>query len=86
MLGTLSINNSGQITGISQTASSTYDVFLWTPEDGMQDIGTLGYNCATAYINQNGQVAGTCDAIELFPPNPEWGDPGLYIPHPYLWT
>jgi probable HAF family extracellular repeat protein len=36
------INNLGQVVGSAQVPSGDWQAFLWTPEAGMQDVGTVG--------------------------------------------
>lgn len=49
------INDSGQVVGDSQ-----YRPFIWTSDDGMQDLGTLGGSVGHAWaINDDGQIVGS---------------------------
>jgi probable HAF family extracellular repeat protein len=43
------INELGHVVGRSQTASGETHAFLWTPENGMRDLGTLGLGPGEAY-------------------------------------
>src|SRR5437867_706766 len=53
------INNLGQITGYSFTASGAQRGFIYTPGAGMTDLGTLaGKLSAGRSINNLGQVTG----------------------------
>ena len=54
------INNLGQVTGESMTASGHAHAFLWDPVKGMQDLGvpTGGFYSSGFGINDSGQVAG----------------------------
>jgi probable HAF family extracellular repeat protein len=53
------INDSGQVTGCSQTAGFQTHAFLWDGANPMLDLGTLGgsQSCGVS-INRHGQVAG----------------------------
>ncbi|WP_169789409.1 HAF repeat-containing PEP-CTERM protein [Skermanella aerolata] len=53
------INNKGQVTGASVTASGFMHAFRWDPATGMQDLGTPGENSIGRGINENGQVTGS---------------------------
>jgi probable HAF family extracellular repeat protein len=55
----LAVNESGQVTGRSRTASGDYHAFFWSQADGMTDLATLGgaYSFAHA-INDSGQIVG----------------------------
>jgi probable HAF family extracellular repeat protein len=60
----------GKIVGTSTTTDSLH-AFLWTPEEGMRDLGTLGGAISTARgVNSHGQVVGasitTTGAIHAF--------------------
>ncbi|MHC4714151.1 MAG: DUF3466 family protein [Planctomycetota bacterium] len=69
------INDAGQVVGWARTAAGERRAFLWTPEEGMADLGTLGGSQSLAYaISDAGQVVGeTCaaaaenDAVLLTP-------------------
>ena len=57
------INNRGWVAGLGgdvpATGPATRRAFRWTPDAGMQDIGSLGGALSQAFaINDNGQVAG----------------------------
>lgn len=53
------INNKGQVTGASVTASGFMHAFRWDPATGMQDLGTPGENSIGRGINENGHVTGS---------------------------
>jgi probable HAF family extracellular repeat protein len=54
-----SINDQGQVVGLSTTASGDWHAFLWTENEGMKDLGTLGGNSSFATaINNRGQIIG----------------------------
>jgi probable HAF family extracellular repeat protein len=76
----LSINNQGQVTGVSAVndqAVPSYGThaFLWTSAAGIEDLGTLPGDAATvgAMINDAGDVVGPS-----FDPN---GNPRAYLWH-----
>jgi probable HAF family extracellular repeat protein len=53
------INNSGQVIGITSTASNELHSFIYTPGIGAKDIGTLGGVSTSALsINDAGQIVG----------------------------
>lgn len=56
------INDRGDVVGRYRTPSGEYHPFLWTSEDGMIDLGTLGGDCSTGCearaINNEGVVVG----------------------------
>ncbi len=52
-----SINDRGQIAGFSKVARSSYHLFLWDREKGIQDLGPVDNN--HVYINNAGQIAAT---------------------------
>jgi probable HAF family extracellular repeat protein len=56
------INSAGQVTGYADlTGSQTWHAFLWTPGEGMQDLGTLDggvYSYGRA-MNDVAQILGT---------------------------
>jgi probable HAF family extracellular repeat protein len=55
-----SINDQGQVVGLSTTASGDTHAFLWTQNEGMKDLGTLGGNSSSfaTMINNRGQIIG----------------------------
>jgi probable HAF family extracellular repeat protein len=71
------INNAGQVVGLAYTSGNIGHAFLWTPDQGMRDLGTLGGpgSRATA-VNNAGQVVGFSDLPT--------GPTGLR--HAFLWT
>jgi probable HAF family extracellular repeat protein len=53
------INNSGTVVGYSSLASGNFGAFVWTPQSGMQQLGTFGGPDSYATgINNNGEVIG----------------------------
>ena len=52
-----SINDRGQIAGVSRRADGTGHLFLWQRDKGMQDLGPVVIN--SVHINDVGQIAGT---------------------------
>lgn len=76
----LSVNNKGQVVGVSAIAGSTHGhAFLWTWETGMQDLGTLPGDVMSAglWINNRGEIIGN----SISPPGPPMGNP-----RPFLWA
>jgi probable HAF family extracellular repeat protein len=63
------INASGQVTGLSDTAGGTDHAFLWDPQSGMHDLGTLGGQASNVGdidiggINASGQVTGYSNTV-----------------------
>jgi probable HAF family extracellular repeat protein len=60
----LSINNLGQVAGVSALAgNSTVHAFLWTSDAGMRDVGTLpgDFMSVGTSVNDSGQVVGESD-------------------------
>jgi len=61
------INNRGQIAGLSDLAGdTTAHAFLWNEDNGMQDLGTLSGDVSSlsSGMNNKGQVVGqSCDAM-----------------------
>jgi probable HAF family extracellular repeat protein len=56
------INNRGQVTGVSALPGSTIaHGFIWTPRDGMRDLGTLPGDVTSAGlgINNAGDIVGS---------------------------
>ena len=71
------INNAGQVVGSAFTAGDIEHAFLWTPGQGMRDLGTLGgFGSRATAINNAGQVVGFSDL--------PIGPTGLR--HAFLWT
>jgi probable HAF family extracellular repeat protein len=53
------INQSGTVVGDSSVSSGNFRGFLWTPQSGMLELGTLGgLNSHATGINQSGEVIG----------------------------
>lgn len=56
------INERGHVVGYASTATGAYHAFLWTPADGMRDLGALPSNPAglsfANVVNNTGLVAG----------------------------
>lgn len=77
----IDINNAGQIVGWSlstlkpgPTGQPQFAPFLWEPNHGMRNLGTLGGTMGgAADINQYGQIAGTSNLS------------GDLAAHPFLW-
>ncbi len=68
------INGSGAVVGSSETASGETHAFLWTPDDGMTDLGTLGGTSSTAFgINDAGLIVGQATYA------------GSTLQHPVVW-
>jgi probable HAF family extracellular repeat protein len=70
------INDAGWIVGTATDHSygGGQRAFLWTPQDGMRDLGTLGGKSALAVaINRHGQVVGCADVPSE-------------VKHAYLWS
>lgn len=61
----LGVNNRAHVVGFATDSANNARAFLWTENQGLQDLGTLGACCAIAgSINESDQVAGesaTCD-------------------------
>lgn len=64
------INGLGHVAGQSSTASGTIHGFIWTPEGGMHDLGTLpgGVQSVAGDINDLGQVVGRSNRAFQFHP------------------
>jgi probable HAF family extracellular repeat protein len=82
----LFVNERGQVAGLSYTNSTVNPVtglptihpFVWTRENGMKDLGSLGgtlgsVNCSCSGFNNRGQLVGLSD-LE-----------GDQTAHPFLW-
>ena len=55
-----SINNKGQVVGLSYVDAHNWHAFLWERGKAMKDLGTLGGSKSYAFdINNEGQVVGT---------------------------
>jgi probable HAF family extracellular repeat protein len=54
------VNNSGQVTGVAVTSAGQGHAFLWTPGQGMIDLGTLEGSTTSrgSAVNASGQVTG----------------------------
>jgi len=57
----LAINNRGQVIGTGRLPDYRSYGFLWTRDDGMSDLGTLGADTAPVALNEAGQVVGWSD-------------------------
>jgi len=58
------INESGQVVGVSKTATQELHAFVWDKATGMIDLGTLGGNVSGAYaIDNRGRIAGSARTI-----------------------
>jgi probable HAF family extracellular repeat protein len=67
-----SINESGQVIGVSETAAGNHHAFFWD-KGVLTDLGTLGGSASLAYdINNSGQVVG-------------WSDTASTAQHAFLW-
>ena len=76
------INDIGHVVGHSQYSPATYvnHAFFWSPETGMQDLGTLGGNDSQAYgINAAGMIVGyaNTEADGLYHAS-IWSDGAIY--------
>jgi probable HAF family extracellular repeat protein len=74
----LSINNQGQVTGVSALpGSQTMHPFLWTSAKGMQDLGVVPGDLVGAGlgINNLGQVVGA----SISAPGPASGNPRAFL-------
>jgi probable HAF family extracellular repeat protein len=70
------LNDVGQVTGISNTASGFIHAFVWSKKQGMTDVGTLPGSTSSwdPAINNRGEVAGYSA-----------GEPTPY-PHAFRWS
>ena len=57
-------NASGHVVGSSDTAARAVHAFLWTPDAGMVDLGTLPgcQRSGAVAINDSGHVVGNCES------------------------
>ncbi len=72
------INNRGQVVGCATfRRQEGYHAFFWDPQDGIENLGTLGgkYSCAVD-LNDRGQVIGNSDMP---------GSTAESVPHAFLW-
>lgn len=69
------INNLGQVVGESRIVSGENRAFLWDPQQGLLDLGTLRFGSHAYGINDHGQVVGysTLSAIPA-------------IQHAFIWN
>jgi len=66
--GASGINNLGQVVGGAGTADGGSHAFLWDPESGIQDLGTVPSRSSTSWaadISDQGQVAGYGSVPEI---------------------
>src|SRR6185369_17881779 len=56
----VAINSASQVVGWSETAGGSAHAFLWSPQDGMVDLGTIGNigDSTATDVNDAGQVVG----------------------------
>lgn len=53
------INTSGTVVGYGTAGSGIFRAFVWTPQNGMQELGTLGgANSYATAVNNSGEVVG----------------------------
>ncbi len=74
----VAMNNGGQIVGCATfPREAGYHAFIWDPQRGIKDLGTLGgkYSCAVD-VNDQGQVIGNSDIPGSGSESPS---------HPFLW-
>jgi probable HAF family extracellular repeat protein len=78
----IDINNSGQVVGgANLEGDKAFHAFLWTPGEGMRDLGALGgrpdADSEATAINENGQVVGFGDIDDVS---------DYHSGHAFLWT
>ena len=74
------VNNTGQVVGYSETATSPSHAFIWTPSVGFTNLGTLKGDVASAAyaLNSTGEVVGYSAPGGLAPAGSE--------EHAFSWT
>ena len=58
------VNGKGEVAGASETKYGDQHAFLWTPAEGMIDLGTLGYESSALGMNDRGQVVGYSTTLQ----------------------
>lgn len=75
------LNNAGQIAGNYKDCSGNDRGFIWNPNIGFNDIGTLGGSFARVYdMNDNGQIVGESESSNVSQVD------GRQEQHAFLWT